>query len=109
MVWLDWHAIAGSPARTSDVVLPSRLAKALREAGPRCWMITKARPVSGRRFFNKFEIDSNPPADAPMPTTGKESRSFSDRDTLGEGRFLFTEWGVALIGVATNSATARTL
>src|SRR5581483_3513660 len=37
----------------------------------RCWMITKAMPVSEGRWVKSSLMASRPPADAPMPTTGQ--------------------------------------
>jgi hypothetical protein len=42
-----------------------------------------------------------------MPTIGKESPSFADRETLGEERLFFFERGAALIGIARNFGIAR--
>jgi hypothetical protein len=41
-------------------------------SGGRCWMTTKAIPLSAGVALKKVESASRPPAEAPTPTIGKE-------------------------------------
>jgi len=68
--------------------------------GARCWTSTKAIPVLAGRFRRSWVKASNPPAEAPMPTIGKDlapGRSFADAPA---GGIVF---GLGLEGVAPKS------
>lgn len=60
------------------VVVVARIsASMLTCVGARCWTSTNAMPVSAGRAWSRCLKASRPPADAPMPTIGKESSAFS--------------------------------
>ena len=52
------------------VALASNSGRMLLCAGARCWTRTKAMPVLRGSACSNWRNASNPPADAPMPTTG---------------------------------------
>src|SRR4029453_13169812 len=54
-----------------EVARDKRSASALSCCGSRCCTSTKPMPVSSGRFLSNSVNASNPPAEAPMPTTGK--------------------------------------
>src|SRR5437867_9621841 len=55
-----------------DVARESTALKALSCVGSKCDTSTNASPGARGRFFKSCVVASNPPADAPMPTTGNE-------------------------------------
>src|SRR5690349_14114555 len=61
-------AVAGASASAS--MLPC--------VGSRCWMTTKAMPLSAGMAESSSTKAASPPADAPMPTTGKPARGCLD-------------------------------
>src|SRR5271166_5498 len=68
-----WSAASVLPSPASSVASPHRL---LRSSGSRlgaesskCWMITKASPVSSGSAEQNDRSASSPPEDAPIPTT----------------------------------------
>src|SRR5690606_37497112 len=48
----------------------------------RCWMSTKAQPVFAGRLRSSRANASSPPADAPIPTTGKSFGSPDARSSI---------------------------
>src|SRR5579884_3074184 len=61
-----------SMLRTRMAVAPERMAlSSLAWCGSRCWMKTNAMPVSGGRARSSCRNASRPPAEAPIPATGK--------------------------------------
>src|SRR5947209_19094304 len=61
--------------------------------GARCWMSTKARPVSVRSSLRSWVKASSPPAEAPMPTTGNVVLS-----GRSEGSSVVGDFGGAVSG-----------
>jgi hypothetical protein len=70
-----------------------------------CWINTKVIPVSGGSAFSKAVNASRPPAEAPIPTTGKTvvSEAF-----LGDRRFLATVLLGTLFLVKSRNCTVKT-
>ncbi len=61
------------------VALESRSTNMLSWLGSRCWTRMNAMPVSAGKACKSRRQASSPPAEAPIATTGKSSRSFATR------------------------------
>src|SRR5258708_34046339 len=51
--------------------------------GSRCWIRTRAIPVAAGSFCSSLGNASSPPADAPIPTIGKEGAAAAETKGLG--------------------------
>src|SRR5271157_4435421 len=68
-----WSAASVLPSLASSAGIPHRLLSSpgstLRAESSRCWMMTKASPVSRGSAEQNERSASSPPEDAPIPTT----------------------------------------
>src|SRR2546421_12714598 len=69
----------------------------LPRSGSRCSTTTKGKPQPGSTFGNKRLSASTPPADAPMPITGKSVRPALLGGSLVQTRELSASSGIACI------------
>src|SRR5271165_3265653 len=80
-----WSAASVLPSLASSAGTPHRLLRSsgsrLGAESSRCWMITKASPVSRGSAEQNDRSASSPPEDAPIPTTsvGAEGTTPSER------------------------------
>ena len=65
--------------------------------GSRCWTTTKANPDAAGTCRKKSSSASRPPAEAPMPTTGKREGRFSAEGggAFAGGAAAFVPFGLA--------------
>jgi hypothetical protein len=68
--------------------------------GARCWMTTKAMLFSGGMWSKSPSRASSPPAEAPMPTTGKVAGRARGFRAVFTGAFLEVSWAAFLAGLA---------
>src|SRR5271165_106229 len=91
-----WSAASVLPSLASSAGIPHRLLRSsgsrLGAESSRCWMITKASPVSRGSAEQNDRSASSPPEDAPIPTTSvgaggatPSERSGSSIDAYGIG------------------------